>query len=228
MAHSDASAARRLALSSALRRDAQQVAATAHLMTCAPTPRAPCRDVIDAHDSVAVVIYHTERRALLLVRQFRPALYAGLLRAAAHAAAGDGADEKSEAVAPPLAEGFTCELCAGIVDKGLTLAEIAAEEVLEETGYRVEAAALVELTAFAASVGVQGSRQTLFFVSVDEGVRESRGGGVAGDGERIELLALPLASVEAFVMDASVPKTSGAMFGLLWAKAHVLAGDDAR
>lgn len=49
-------------------------------------------------------------------------------------------------------------------------------------------------------------------------------GGLEGDGERIELLALPLNSVEAFAMDSSISKTSGAMFGLLWAKSHILSG----
>jgi UDP-sugar diphosphatase len=38
----------------------------------------------------------------------------------------------------PAKLGFTLELCAGIVDKKKTLAEIAAEEVLEECGYKVD------------------------------------------------------------------------------------------
>lgn len=33
--------------------------------------------------------------------------------------------------------GITVELCAGIVDKDLTLAEVAKEEILEECGYEV-------------------------------------------------------------------------------------------
>lgn len=33
--------------------------------------------------------------------------------------------------------GYTLELCAGIVDKNKSLAEIAAEEVFEECGYKV-------------------------------------------------------------------------------------------
>ncbi len=38
----------------------------------------------------------------------------------------------------PAKLGFTLELCAGIVDKKKTLAEIAAEEVLEECGYKID------------------------------------------------------------------------------------------
>lgn len=39
---------------------------------------------------------------------------------------------------PDAVEGVTLELCAGIIDKDLSYAEIAAEEVFEETGYRVK------------------------------------------------------------------------------------------
>ena len=34
--------------------------------------------------------------------------------------------------------GYTLELCAGIVDKAKSLPEIAAEEVFEECGYKVD------------------------------------------------------------------------------------------
>lgn len=37
---------------------------------------------MEAHDSVAVLIYHTEWHSLLVVRQFRPAVYASNLRRA--------------------------------------------------------------------------------------------------------------------------------------------------
>jgi len=46
-------------------------------------------------------------------------------------------------------------------------------------------------------------------------MRMTSGSGNASKGERIELLALPLASVEAFVVYESIPKTSAAMFGML-------------
>lgn len=82
-----------------------------------------CRDVVDSHDSIAVVLYHVDMKSMLLVRQFRPALYASLMRAAAK----DG-----RAVDVPLAKGFTCELCAGLVDKEKAVEEIVKEEILEE------------------------------------------------------------------------------------------------
>ena len=174
---------------------------------------------MEAHDSVAIVLYHVEKRCMLMVRQFRPALYAAELRRA-------GFSSSAEAPTPPtLVSGFSCELCAGIVDKSMSLGEIAKEEVLEECGYDVPVESIRKLTSFAASVGVQGSTQTLFYAEVDESMKVQAAGGLAADGERIELLGLPLEHVEAFIMDDAVPKTSGAMFGLLWAKNNLVAAE---
>lgn len=68
-----------------------------------------------------------------------------------------------------------------------------------------------------------GAQQNLFYAEVRDSQKVQEAGGLELDGERIELLALPLKSVEAFVMDSSISKTSGAMFGLLWAKNNVLS-----
>lgn len=62
--------------------------------------------------------------------------------------------------------GFTCELCAGIVDKSLSLSEIAHEEIMEECGYNVPASSLEVITSFNSSVGTAGSTQTLYFGKV--------------------------------------------------------------
>ena len=76
-------------------------------------------DLVESMPSVAVLLYHRERRAALLVRQFRPPVYA-----AAAARAREGAPP------PPLDAGFTYELCAGLRDKaGLSAEAVAIEEV---------------------------------------------------------------------------------------------------
>jgi len=168
---------------------------------------------VGSHDSIAVVIYHKELKSLLLVRQFRPALYATKLRAAANS--GSSRDI-------PLAEGFTCELCAGLVDKEKPMEEIVREEILEECGYDVDANSITHLTTYAAGVGIQGAFQSLFYTEVSESMKIQESGGLEDHGERIEVLALPLDNVDAFVTDSEVAKTSGAMFGLYWAKAQCL------
>lgn len=48
----------------------------------------------------------------------------------------------------PAQLGVTLELCAGIVDKNKSLPEIAAEEVLEECGYKVDPAKLEFIIQF--------------------------------------------------------------------------------
>lgn len=171
-------------------------------------------DMVRSHSSVAILLYHTQRRAFLLVRQFRPAVYA----TAAATAAEEGAPGPL-----PLHCGFTFELCAGIVgDKpGLSLAEVAREEILEETGYAVPAGGIKKLTSFLSAVGISGSRQTIFYAEVDEGCAAAAGdggGGLADHGEAIEVVALPVDAADAFLMDETLGKSAGLMFALTWAR----------
>jgi len=38
--------------------------------------------MVESHPSVAVLLYHRQRKAVILVRQFRPAVYVSTMRAA--------------------------------------------------------------------------------------------------------------------------------------------------
>lgn len=163
-------------------------------------------DLIEAHDSVAVLLYHIDLNAILIVRQFRPAVYATQLRRAKAAGLPD----------PPFSVGFTYECCAGLVDKDKSLSEIACEEILEECGYDIAPENLAKVTEFTASVGVAGCKQTLFFGKVTEAQHCNSGGGVAAAGEMIELLALPVDECESFLSDTSLPKSTGLMFACKW------------
>jgi len=147
-------------------------------------------EIVQAHDSVAILIYHQEKEAFVLVRQFRPAVYLN-----------------NE-------EGMTVELCAGIVDKQLSLAQIAQEEIEEECGYDVPLEKIERITSFHTSVGFAGSKQTLYFAQVDEGMKVSEGGGV--DHEQIEVVMLPLQEAKALIYDENIAKTPGLMFAFMW------------
>jgi len=149
-------------------------------------------EIVEAHDSVAILIYHTQKDAFILVKQFRPAVYL---------------NNKN---------GETIELCAGIVDKDLPLVQIAVEEIEEECGYSVPLDAIERVTAFHTSVGFAGSRQTLYYAQVDEKMKVSEGGGV--DAELIEVIELPTSELEAFIFDESIAKTPGLMFAFMWWK----------
>jgi len=147
-------------------------------------------EIVQAHDSVAILIYHTEKKAFVLVKQFRPAVYL---------------HNKN---------GMTTELCAGIVDKDISLAHIAQEEIEEECGYAVPLENIEKITSFYTSVGFAGSKQTLYYAEVKESMRVSEGGGI--DDEQIEVIGLPLADVKAFMYDESITKTPGLMFAFMW------------
>ena len=147
-------------------------------------------EIVQAHDSVSILIYHTEQQKFILVKQFRPAVYV---------------NNK---------EGMSVELCAGIVDKKLTLQEIAQEEIEEECGYRVPLENVEKITSFYTSVGFAGSKQTLYYVEVNESMKVSDGGGV--DGELIEVISLSIEDAKKFIYDESVVKTPGLMFSFMW------------
>ncbi len=149
-------------------------------------------EVVEAHDSVAILIYHRQHHTFVLVKQFRPAVYMN--------------NNKGE----------TVELCAGIVDKKLPLVQIAVEEIEEECGFQVPLEEVERITSFHTSVGFAGSRQTLYYAEVDEKMRVSEGGGI--DAEQIEVIELPVDKMEAFIFDESIAKTPGLMFAFMWWK----------
>jgi len=153
-------------------------------------------EVIEAHDSVAILIYHTEHDTFVLVKQFRPAVYLNNR------------------------DGMTIELCAGLVDKDLTLEKIAQEEILEECGYDVPLKMIEKISSFHTSVGFAGSKQTLYYVEVNASMRVSEGGGI--EQEQIEVIELPVAEAEAFIYDERITKTPGLMFAFLWWEKHQL------
>jgi nudix-type nucleoside diphosphatase (YffH/AdpP family) len=183
-------------------------------------------DVIEAHPSIGVILYHEDLDAFVIVRQFRPAVYSALLAGGANGA--NGAD----APPPPLHAAFTYELCAGLCDKdGKPPREIAAEEILEECGYAVDAAAIVPVTSAVSSAGTAGASHFLFFARVSEAMRSkdqhgTAGGGLAETGEAIEVLALPFDQADALVLDglSNLSMSPGLQFGLTWAARELERG----
>ena len=147
-------------------------------------------EIVKAHDSVAILIYHKDKKAFVLVKQFRVAVYLNNN------------------------DGITTELCAGIVDKDCSLEQIAQEEVLEECGYGVEIENIEKVTSFHSSVGFAGSRQNLYYVKVDDSMKISEGGGI--EDEVIEVFYLPIKDAMKFVYQEDISKTSGLMFAFMW------------
>ena len=147
-------------------------------------------EIVRSADSVSILIYHRERDSFIFVRQFRAPVYIHN------------------------SDGMTLELCAGLIDRNLSIEEIAAEEIEEECGYRVKSSSLHKVSSFYSAVGFAGSRQTLFYAEVDESMRVSDGGGV--DDEDIEVIEVPVSQAKDIIFNEEISRTPGLMFALLW------------
>ncbi|XP_033217116.1 uridine diphosphate glucose pyrophosphatase NUDT14-like isoform X2 [Belonocnema kinseyi] len=116
-------------------------------------------DIIRTHDAVYIIIFNITRKKLIFVRQFRPSVY--------FAAAQEKLDE-IDVKKYPATLGLALELCAGIVDKKISLVEIAREEVIEECGYEAPNSAFEKVNSYRSGVGDTSSTQTLFYVEVTD------------------------------------------------------------
>ncbi|XP_053139915.1 uridine diphosphate glucose pyrophosphatase NUDT14 [Hemicordylus capensis] len=181
-------------------------------------------DFMRTHDSVSILIFNASRQCFVVVKQFRPAVYMCEME---RQCPQDFASNNQESWCPlparvPASVGITYELCAGIVDKPeLSLEEIACEEVLEECGYSVPIANLKKIASYRAGVGVTGSKQTLFYAEVTDGMKTGEGGGQPQEGELIEVVEIPLQDSMSFAFDETFPKTMGVIFSFMWFQNNV-------
>lgn len=148
-------------------------------------------EAVKSSDSVAVLLYHEEFDAFVLVKQFRPPVYLN--------------DETQT---------FTYELCAGIVDKKSSLEVIVQEEIDEECGYKVKLEDISKITSFYTNVGVSGAKQHLYYAKINESMKVHNGGGIHD--EEIELYFLKTHEAKAFIYDESKAKTPGLIFAFYW------------
>ena len=148
-------------------------------------------EAVRSHDSVAILLYHEEKNAFLLVKQFRAPVYF---------------NDSSKM--------YTYELCAGLVDKDKSLVEIAKEEIDEECGYDVHIKNIQKVTSFFTNVGISGGCQHLFFAKINESMKIHDGGGI--NDEQIELHFLPIEKCDELIFDESKAKTPGLMFSFYW------------
>ncbi len=148
-------------------------------------------EAVKSHDSVAILLYHTTKDSFLLVKQFRAPVFMN--------------HDKYR---------FTYELCAGIVDKDISLVEIAQEEIEEECGYQIEIDTIERISSFFTNVGVSGAKQHLFFAKIDENMKVSEGGGV--NDEYIEKEFVSISESKTFIFDETKAKTPGLMFAFYW------------
>lgn len=164
-------------------------------------------DLLTVHDSVSIIVYNISRNVLVFVKQFRPAVYLGNIPES----------DRNEAIDTnkyPAELGITLELCAGIVDKDLPLEEVAAEEVLEECGYSVNACNLERVASYLSGVGTTGSRQTSYYCEVTDDMKVSQGGGV--DDEIIEVVEMTVPNIKKYVSQNHVLSPPSFLFNIHW------------
>jgi UDP-sugar diphosphatase len=164
-------------------------------------------DLLEVHDSVAILLHNIQRNTLIFVKQFRPPVYYGSI---------PEEDRKNEIdvnkYPPDL--GVTLELCAGLVDKDSSLVQIAKEEVLEECGYDVPLSGLIKIGSYRSGVGTLGSLQTAYYCEVSDEMKVSQGGGV-GD-EIIDVVEMTVPEVKEYVGQDKLPSPPSFLFAIYW------------
>ncbi|XP_015351885.1 uridine diphosphate glucose pyrophosphatase NUDT14 isoform X2 [Marmota marmota marmota] len=109
------------------------------------------------HDSVTILLFNSSQRSLVLVKQFRPAVYAGEVERRFPGSLADVDQDQPRELQPTLpgSAGVTVELCAGLVDQpGLSLEEVVCKEAWEECGYRLAPSDLHQVATYSAQAFV--------------------------------------------------------------------------
>ena len=121
----------------------------------------------DRGDSVGAIIHNKTSHKLLFVKQFRYPIFT---------------KEKDKA--------WSLEIVAGVIDEGESAEDTMIKEIKEETGY--QATRLKPLFSFYPTPGGSNEKVFLFFAQVNRQDRIYKGGGLAEEGENIQLIEIPI------------------------------------
>jgi nudix-type nucleoside diphosphatase (YffH/AdpP family) len=151
------------------------------------------REVYDRGDAAVLLPYHLKQRTIVLVRQFRyPAFVNGY-------------------------DDLLIEAAAGLLDNASPEARIRAEAE-EETGYRLHDVHKV-FEAFM-SPGAVTEKLHFFVAEYEPDMRVSAGGGLADEGEEIEVLELSIDEALAMITDGRIVDAKTIML-LQYAALHI-------
>lgn len=153
------------------------------------------REVYDRGDGCAILLFNRKTRSVVLTRQFRlPAYMNGY---------GD----------------LLIEAAAGLLDKADPLARINSEAE-EETGYTP--VNIVKAFETFMSPGAVTEKLTLFVGEYDPAQRSGEGGGLADEGEEIEVVELPFEEAVAMMDDGRICDAKTIIL-LQYAQLHIFA-----
>ncbi|PDO89416.1 NUDIX domain-containing protein [Kosakonia sacchari] len=135
------------------------------------------REVYDRGNGAVILLYNLSKRSVILTRQFRLPLFV---------------NQHS---------GFLLEAAAGLLDE-LAAEERIKQEAEEETGYRLEQVQKV----FEAwmSPGSVSEKLHFFIAEYDDSRRISNGGGLADEGEDIEVVEMDFAAALAAIRSGEI------------------------
>ena len=151
------------------------------------------RETYDRGNGATLLPYHLAQRSVVLVRQFRYPAYV------------NGHDD------------LLIEAAAGLLDNASPEVRIRAEAE-EETGYRLGSIRKI-FEAFS-SPGSVTEKQHFFVAEYDPSMRVGSGGGLADEGEDIEVLELPIDSALAMISDGRIVDAKTIML-LQYAALHI-------
>lgn len=139
-------------------------------------------------DAVTAIIYHKEKKALLLARQFRYSTY----------------DKGS---------GWLTELPAGMKEKKESPSDCMKREIIEELGYKIEK--FEEMFTLYMSPGGSDQRIHFFYGEATEKDRVNSGGGLETEHEDIKTIIIPVDEISAYLQSGKA-NDAKTYIGLLW------------
>ena len=153
------------------------------------------REVYDRGDGCTILLYDPARRTVILTRQFRMPMFMHGYR------------------------DLLIETAAGLLDDADPLSRIISEAE-EETGYTPKN--VRKVMACYTSPGAVTEKIHLFVGEVDAGSKSGKGGGLADEGEDIEVLELPFAEAVTMMQDGRICDAK-TMLLLQYAQLHIFA-----
>ncbi len=152
------------------------------------------REIHDTGNGAAILLYHLEKKEIVLIRQFRLA-----------AMLNEGGD------------GLLYEVCAGLIEDGNAHTTII-KEVKEETGYSIENPEFL-FSAYA-TPGAKTEKIHFFMAPYDKSSENTTKGGLAEEQEDIEVIHLPFEAAWEAVQEGTI-KDLKTITLLLYARLHL-------
>ncbi|MEH6536088.1 MAG: NUDIX domain-containing protein [Psychroserpens sp.] len=137
------------------------------------------RETYNRGNGTAILLYNSEKRTVILTKQFRMPAYE---------------NDKNE--------GMSIEACAGAIDKNDSPLETIIRETEEEVGYKIDNAKQV-LTAYM-SPGALTEKMYLFISEYDGTMKINDGGGLDAEDEDIEVLELSFGSAIEMIKNGDI------------------------